>query len=504
EPYWHALSQVGSAFRIDPYLWVLQDWDEQRETLRIGVYHHIIRLPRGPNDYGIACTCSQWRARNVCTHLRIVEQYTPFLLALPFIAPIPTPPAVLLHSTPFQDHYVFSCVSSVGRYESSKRTVVSLQKDGRWHCHSMGKGSVSHMPIAPPKWCSLSSELPSATVRPPSGPVHYPLDETARCRCGLSLADACTVPLSNPAAKPAVIYGLTQQISVTIALIPCPLCQHARRQLGPDLGQYAVFNWNNSMLFSHELLNAFTNAYTASETPFSAFCLTVRRAYMDHGPSNTFCSDDTFVRVWFAFTELQDLDSGMQCPTCGPSPKIVIADGISLGTHHSKLTGLVNPPTRVTQSSERIDSISSYKARALPAIIQVDMRALVNKMLDITATRIPPDGGYPDMSKLFELYPDLAQLINLYVINGTSSRHFKAYRNFIQQIAAPDIVLQLVPFDAIEHFREFSRSLSDAPEWIQLLCPALGTLLRTEQMGDCNKFFKTYSKNNLTGGILVL
>ncbi|KAH7903036.1 hypothetical protein BJ138DRAFT_980104, partial [Hygrophoropsis aurantiaca] len=111
-----------------------------------------------------------------------------------------------------------------------------------------------------------------------------------------------------------------------------------RRLVGSDLGRYGLFNWNNSMLFMHELLNTFTNAYTASGTLFSAFCLTVRWTYLDYGFHNEFCSDDTFVRVWFAFTRIQQLDSGMLCPTCGSSPEVISADGISLGTHVSKLT----------------------------------------------------------------------------------------------------------------------------------------------------------------------
>ncbi|KAF9220062.1 hypothetical protein BS17DRAFT_715810, partial [Gyrodon lividus] len=72
---------------------------------------------------------------------------------------------------------------------------------------------------------------------------------------------------------------------------------------------------------------------------------TARRGYFEYREDNTFCSDDTFVRVWFAFTQVQQLDSGMMCLTCGFAPDIVIVDVISLGTHVSKLASSVHSPT---------------------------------------------------------------------------------------------------------------------------------------------------------------
>ncbi|KAF9236952.1 hypothetical protein BU15DRAFT_32130, partial [Melanogaster broomeanus] len=205
--------------------------------------------------------------------------------------------------------------------------------------------SISYLPIPPPRWCLLPYEPSRHSPRMSCDLSHFLLDETSRCSCGLTFPEACTLTTQTYVTKEAVMFGLTTRTSVTINLLACPVCRHARRHLGPDLSKYSMFNWNNAMLFSHELLNSYTNAYTASETPLSAFCLTVWRAYLDYGDSNTFCSDDTFVHVWFVFTHIQELDSGMMCPTCGLTPDIVIADGISLGTHVSKLTSSIRPPT---------------------------------------------------------------------------------------------------------------------------------------------------------------
>lgn len=149
------------------------------------------------------------------------------------------------------------------------------------------------------------------------------------------------------------------------------------------------------------------------------------------------------------------------------------------------------------------------------------------------------------------------------------------------QIAAPDIVLQLIPHSAVRHLHELAQN-GTTVGWLQALVPALGRVLEVlretgqavpgeirdlarwladraedvytrlaqhdpappqsplaadwritgtcyglpavrtrriypklrhdanptdvdaEEVGECNKFFKTYSRNNLAGGILVL
>ncbi|KAL6303927.1 hypothetical protein BKA93DRAFT_733998 [Sparassis latifolia] len=157
----------------------------------------------------------------------------------------------------------------------------------------------------------------------------------------------------------AVPFSFTSRSEATIDVLSCPKCHHHRRSIGPDIVSLDIFNWNNMYLFMHELLNAFTSAFTALETPFSTFCLTTRCSYEDNSSEMHFCLDETFVQVWSAFIHLQCIDSEMHCPTCGPSLSIIIINGVSLMTHCSKLTLAVRLLTFTDQSSEQIESIFS-------------------------------------------------------------------------------------------------------------------------------------------------
>ncbi|KAF9230538.1 hypothetical protein BU15DRAFT_69113 [Melanogaster broomeanus] len=545
--YWYALVSIGTAFRLDPYLWVLQDWDTTEETLSVGSYRHVTLLPCSNYDYGITCTCPKWKAVMSCLHQDVFQAHASELQALSQVAPSPTGPAVLVHATPFNDRYIFSCLSSVGRHESGKRIIVSMQRDGRWHCelccysdackhksHAINFATEAGLVANATGTSSSNDELDddenSLLIRAasrddglgerrsisylpiPPPRCHFLLDETSRCSCGLTFPEACTLTTQTYVTKEAVMFGLTARTSVTINLLACPVCRHARRHLGPDLSKYGVFNWNNAMLFSHELLNSYTNAYTASETPLSAFCLTVRRAYLDYGDSNTFCSDDTFVHVWFAFTRIQELDSGMMCPTCGLTPDVVIADGISLGTHVSKLTSSIRPPI-----------ISSYGARCLPAITVHDLRTTVNKVL--VATLVP----FGAISLLDEFHhtgrvaPWLQGLCPAFgaVLNSHS------YTQTVIPSELRDLAAWLVSraTDVFTHLSKHDASLVlniEEGNWLATgTCYGLPQVHNrriysklkydtqamdhdADQLGDCNKFYKTYSKNNLTGGILVL
>ena len=125
----------------------------------------------------------------------------------------------------------------------------------------------------------------------------------------------------------------------------CHACSNTHGKIGPDLGEYGILNWNNKMGFSHQLLNAYTSQFTRSETPFNAFYHSIQDEYLNAHSSVEFCDDETFEYAWFAFIRLQEIESSMECSICGPNPKVVIADGISVSFPSHHRTDSLHPPT---------------------------------------------------------------------------------------------------------------------------------------------------------------
>ncbi|KAF8515123.1 hypothetical protein BU17DRAFT_9439, partial [Hysterangium stoloniferum] len=147
------------------------------------------------------------------------------------------------------------------------------------------------------------------------------------------------------------VFGLWRAYIGKIELQRCITCKHNRRYYGPDLGDLGIFNWNNAFGFTHELLNQYTNTFPTAENPFSAFVLATRRLYLSADSPTPLCYTEIFTHVWFAFTDLQQLESGMKCPICGPHPDIVIADGVSIGYSVTKCTSGLHSPSLISKDS---------------------------------------------------------------------------------------------------------------------------------------------------------
>ncbi|KAJ7211778.1 hypothetical protein B0H12DRAFT_1033424, partial [Mycena haematopus] len=197
----------------------------------------------------------------------------------------------------------------------------------------------------PPPWASLRSD-PTLYDRSPAledapGTIH--LTVTSSC--------CCLEPrrLFNP-TRPVVqmqcmVYGLFRAWNTTIELQACSNngCHH--RFIGPDAREHGIFNYNNRKLFSHDLLDEYTSAYTSSETPFSAWVSVVSRRYKLHsgGTAHPFVTAEVFRGVWFAYVKLQHLEGSMMCPRCGPSPENTIWDGVTLAFNRKHLLPTLDP-----------------------------------------------------------------------------------------------------------------------------------------------------------------
>ncbi|KAI0758569.1 hypothetical protein BD413DRAFT_451762, partial [Trametes elegans] len=130
-----------------------------------------------------------------------------------------------------------------------------------------------------PCWCALPNEDIPWAPPPPEAGFHVHLDTLFQCACGTWIQMEGQPDPPPFSIQPATIFRLITATPITIEVLPYAVCHHHHWFFGSELGALAVLNWNNTFLFTHELLNGYTNAFMVSETPFAAFCLTICYQY---------------------------------------------------------------------------------------------------------------------------------------------------------------------------------------------------------------------------------
>lgn len=145
---------------------------------------------------------------------------------------------------------------------------------------------------------------------------------------------------------------MSQGFCAKVELQLCPRCPvESRRYIGPDLRELGVFNYNNSALFSHKLLNEYIIAFTGSETPMEAWVRHMSYRYTESIESIPFVGGGLFRAAWFAYARLLALEGDKHCPSCGPHPDNIIWDGVSIAFGRKHVNGGLEPPTLTNEDS---------------------------------------------------------------------------------------------------------------------------------------------------------
>ncbi|KAG6810513.1 hypothetical protein H0H92_011540 [Tricholoma furcatifolium] len=248
--------------------------------------------------------------------------------------------------------------------------------------------SVSFKPIAPPVWAELDTDLPLAFPRPSpitASPRRILLEEDARCMCGASRNTR------NPVVVNACrVYGLLRCYDAEIELQRCTQCAGGRQRfVGPDCRERGLFNYNNRIVFSHDLLDDYTMAYTSSETPFAAWVSVAVRRYKVHGSLYPFVNETIFRAAWFGYARHLALDGDFQCSRCGPVPQEPIFDGVVVAFSKSRILHSLCPPTTPhIDSSIRSSHFVTDKAPIAKAKLRKNLRQVVQ---DATLINRAPD-----------------------------------------------------------------------------------------------------------------
>lgn len=244
--------------------------------------------------------------------------------------------------------------AACGRHDADVHEVSAVRKAAK------DDGAISYLDVLPPHWAELPSDKEGSTYYPRPPPVRKPgdvpdllrLEAHSSCNCagGRSYFNA-----ANPIIEQqCTIFGLLGRWECMVQVQKCPKCPGRRRRyIGPDCRQLGLFNYNNTVFVSHELLNEYTSDYTLGEKPFVGWVEGLGRRYALNG--HTFLPVKQFISVWFAYAFLYSLGKDMACPTCGPSPKHVIWDGVTVAFSKKHLSGTLRPPTVTSAESPSRD-----------------------------------------------------------------------------------------------------------------------------------------------------
>ncbi|KAJ3569441.1 hypothetical protein NP233_g5044 [Leucocoprinus birnbaumii] len=339
------------------------------------------------------------------------------------------------------------------------------------------KPAISYLLILCPRWAEIPTDQPLYRRPRPiwelPGDHLFTLSSTSSCIC--SGGSRAYYDESNPTIiGDATLYTLVGSFPCRIELQPCPKCPPSFRNfIGPDLRDAGVFNYNNTTLITHDLLDDYTSFYTSSETPFDAWCQVVIQRYT-YTPNAKFMQKDQFRSCWFAYATLQQFDNDFQCPKCGPLPDNIIWDGVSLAFSRAQLSGSLEPPTTISSSSpvrastrylpkQQIIPNPSLRKMVREAVAMDTLEKIADKVVSskgnsrksstsqseqaVNAVSHHIDNVALVVEQLAQYNTDLAGLFNRWF--GVAAYHNglappTTMKNFFRQIAAEESVAQMV------------------------------------------------------------
>ena len=430
-------------------------------------------LPTSETSVSFVCDCSD-RCHQGCIHIRLFKIHAHHIFIIRPFSSTPHPSAFLVtHSSTLGTFIFLVCSTRGASLQGGKWTVVLLSRNSRWGCRScLGRGKchhvvfavdyalcagitdkkgalspdlapeapdvkleklssvpsvkspISYLPIPPPRWCRLSTDVLDYPSPPQyvSLPSLLSLGPQSCCCCGTVKSERV-----DTITQPFMIFGIRMAMSCKIEVATCEVCHHRLWKYGPDCGSVGIFNWNNLFGFTHKLLNKYTSLFTSAIVPFSAFVTTRHHTYTDSLSPIPFCSTETFTRVWFAFVELQALDSGMQYISCGKNPKIVIANGVSIAYSSSKFIQGLLPPSATSSASPVNHMVTPGSADSWKAISDQKLQKEVQALVALPSW--PTHFTLPSQS-----IPQLSLLVSYYLCLLAKSRLCVAVRELLLQV----------------------------------------------------------------------
>ncbi|KAJ7578889.1 hypothetical protein C8J56DRAFT_1110903 [Mycena floridula] len=524
---------VAGFHRIGETIFVVREWDVAKRKITNN-WLHLICATKG-HDFLVACSCRRCQLWPTdCVHRLFLKEYREEKFSYSSGQEWPEirdRAVIILREIVDEDRGINTF--SVGLSNEQKRQIVlhdgSDNGSGKWTCQKCGHRqrclhikraqdalqrlihvnpdakdertdaetvqdlpealsfstdeSISFQQLAPPEWATLETDGFLYERRPFGQPLPeiIPLEGDSQCLCGYDQIEAAGAIIT----RKAVLYGLTEAKGVDLELQKCPVCPAIRRRyIGPDGRNLGILNFNNSSLFTHELLEDYTNFCTTSETPFIAWVTSMSRRYDTRGSPFPFAADGLFRSAWFAYARLLVLENDMVCSECGPSPDQVIWDGVTIAFSKKYLNKSIAPPTRVHEESLVRESVRTKVQ--WQAILDPKTRAAI-----LSSVKDPKDGDDLELhwktfdytiAELSNLDEDVGAVFNT-VFGHESTTNVstrRAYRRLFEQIAAEESVLQMITQPALLALSAFIEDPRKEKATELLLIPALMDVLKRE------------------------
>ena len=252
------------------------------------------------------------------------------------------------------------------------------------------------------------------------------------------------------------LYYDDEAVSVRVA--SCLSCRDCKQTTKYDGCEDRVFIYSKNILFSHHLLNEYTNRFSTQASSFQAFCHGIRNKYRasrcDDCIGNVqqcklhlpFVNHKTFIKAWKNFTQLQPWKFEFSCPFCGPYPREVIVDGLTLAMPLSKC-GNLRPPTWIDPSNNEVIDIPKNIGSSIRYIHNRTIRNLMMKFIGQMFSRekkpkpITAD-EYQQLIKLLDLAHlsglrktvELVKSFDLLIASSTGDSHLVSRRRICARL----------------------------------------------------------------------
>ncbi|KAJ7580453.1 hypothetical protein C8J56DRAFT_1058091 [Mycena floridula] len=308
------------------------------------------------------------------------------------------------------------------------------------------RSTASYLPIRPPEWAGLPDDsfLYPYPVPVRGSPGVLRLDKTAACPCHQN-----RVLFKEEMAifqQPCVVYTLVGAFDAILEVAECPECTGKRRRnIGPDLRELGLFNFNNHSIFSHELLEDFVNAFTTSETPIFS-------------PGAPFIGYKTFVAAWFGHAELLAFEGDMTCSACGLHPDSLVCDSVMSAFPEKHRLKTLAPPTVIRPGCEvrKLVKVQPKVQFFLDRVFRSTMRGVIDGAKENAGDLVKAvnlERTVELYERLLALAPPVAKLFKSSVldVNAALEEDSKAAKErgrickeFLLNLAAEESVLQMI------------------------------------------------------------